>query len=258
MKKNLVIITKKIHTNKQYSSLLKRYCTYIARVFFSTIHHNQITQEWLIKNVTEKGFDELIKAHKNGEKIIMTSAHFGNWEIARDYFTKVHDLPLTVMYREQNNLKLSKLFYGHHRKNTNDNEITRKGKNSAHYRGNIKMIEKRSKTALKQMLQSITEGRIIVVLLDQKDIHSTTPIEFFDQEAFLPTAISRIAIKNGCKIFACHCTAQNFTLHCDAILDAKSFQNEVDLTREIFKTFEKWIAANPTNWYCLTHDLWKR
>ena len=236
-KKNLQTIQKTKLTNCEYSKLFKQYCGYITTVFLTASHQNKITKEWLERNVTGMNMQELISSHKNGEKVIIVSAHFGNWEIAQNYLSKVCKLPLTIMFREQNNILLSKVFYQN--------------------RQNIQMIEKRDKSSLKQMLSSLNNNRVLVILLDQKDKKNGSPIEFFGKKAMLPTAISRIAIKSQAKVFTCKTTASNFEISCEKVLDAKAFENEIELTKEIFTTFEEWIANNPTNWYCLTHNIWK-
>ncbi len=235
-KNNINIVSNKIFSNKEHLHLFKKYCTYITKVFFTTTHQNQFTKQWLENNVKEENFEQMLQAHKNGEKIIITSAHFGNWEIAQHYLTKVKNLPLTVMYREQNNIRVSKLLYNN--------------------RKDIQLIEKRNKSSLKQMLQSLNSGRIVIVLLDQKDSLNGSPIQFFGKTTMLPTAIARIAIKNQCKVFTCKCTAEHLTISCENAIESENFSDETILTQAIFKTFEKWISANPTNWYCLTHNIW--
>lgn len=236
-KKNLAIVTKQQPTAIQFSKMFQQYCSYAASVFLTTVHQNKLTKKWLENNVSHFNIQALIDAHKNGEKVIIASAHFGNWEIAQNYLSKVCNLPLTIMYREQNNTKLSKVFYQN--------------------RQNIQMIEKRDKSSLKQMLKAIESNRVVVVLLDQKDGKNGSQIEFFGTKSKLPTAIARIAIKSQAKVFTCKTTASNYQISCEEVIDAKSFENEIELTKAIFTTFEEWIANNPTHWYCLTHNIWK-
>lgn len=236
-KRNLKIITKKDATPAQQSALFKKYCSYATTLFLTTINEKKVTKKWLEQNVSSVNMNLLTESHARGEKIIIFSAHFGNWEVAQNYFAKVCNLPLTVIYREQNNAKLSKIFDTRH--------------------PNIQMVEKRDTSAMRKMLKSINENRVLIVLLDQRDHTSGTPIEFFGQKAMLPTAMARVAIKSQAKVFACKATASKFEISCDQVFDAKLFANEVELTTAIFATFEKWIVQNPTNWYCLTHNIWK-
>jgi len=236
-KKNLQIIQKIKLSNREYSKLFKQYCSYVTTLFLTAVHQNKITKKWLEKNVSNVHLSDIVESHKNGEKVMIISAHFGNWEIAQNYLSKVCKLPLTMLFRQQNNSKLSKIFDKRH--------------------GNVQMIEKRDKAAMKQMLKSLNENRVIVVLIDQRDAKNGTPIEFFGNKAMLPTAMARIAIKFQAKVFTCRASASNFEISCEKVLNAKNFENEVELTKEIFTTFEEWIFKNPTNWYCLTHNIWK-
>ena len=236
---NISIIKKKNIPNKK--QLFKQYCIYASKIFLQTFNPIKLTPQWLKKNIKENNLEELINSHKNGNKNIIISAHFGNWELAQNYLSKVHNLPLTILYRKQNNIKLNNIFY-QNRSN------------------NIELIEKRNRNSLKNMLQSLNNNRILVILIDQKDQSHGSNIQFFNKTAKIPTAISRIAIKQNCKIFLTHCTAQNFTIQCTKTIQANNFENspqgETKLTQEIFHEFEKWIDANPTNWYCLTHNIW--
>jgi|GEM_PF-6818092 len=236
-KKNLQIIQKQQLNNGEYSKLFKQYCSYVTTLFLTTIHEKKLTKQWLERNVSNINISDIVESYKNGDKIIIFSAHFGNWEIAQNYLAKVCKLPLTMLFRAQNNSKLSKIF------------DTR--------RRNIHMIDKRDKAAMRHMLKSLQNNRIVVVLLDQKDTKNGSPIEFFGKKAMLPTAMARIAIKSQAKVFTCVSTASNFEISCNEISNAHNFANEIELTKEIFTTFEDWISKNPTNWYCLTHNIWK-
>lgn len=242
LKKNIGIIYKQNFTPQQEDEIIKDYCSNTVKIFTESFAHKQMTEEWLKKNIQVSGAEKLAQAYKDGKKIILTSAHIGNWEVARQHFHTIYGIKMTVLYRKQNNTML-------------DEEYMK-------VRQHAELIEKRDKSALKKMIASLNERRMIVALLDQPDRTHGTPINLFGKKTYFPSAITKLAMRNDAVIFCgyCHRNPENqdtFTLTIEEPVQYNSNSTPEEVTQDIFRNFEKWIAKNPTQWFCMIQDIWK-
>ncbi len=241
--KNLEIVLNKKLSITEAKRLVKEYSSNIVRIFTEGLGQRQMTKQWLIKNVEVHNIERLLEAHRNGRKIIIPSAHIGNWEIAHKYLYEVYGIKTTIIYRKQNNIKI-------------DASYVKK-------RSHIELIEKRDPSALRKMVKSLASQHVLVVLLDQRNQTNGSPIEFFGITALFPTAISRLALKSNSDIYCgyCHRLPHNTHKFClsfeEQTIYGKNSTPET-ITHNIFKQFEKWITAHPTQWFCLIQDIWRK
>ncbi len=239
--KNLEIVLGRKISTKEAGTMVKEYCANIARIFTEGLGQRQMTKEWLVNHVSTKGINELIAMHKSGKTIIVPSAHIGNWEIAHKYLYEVHGIQTTIIYRKQNNLRLDHAYVKE--------------------RTHVELIEKRDPSALKKMLKSLNNNRILVILLDQRDQKNGEQIEFFGNKAPFATAIARLAIKNNAYIYCGHCYRlgnNKFILSTEKPIIPSEHSTPHGITQEIFNHFEQWIKNNPLQWFCLIQDIWKK
>ncbi len=242
LKKNIGIIYKEEFTEKQKDDIIKNYCSNIARIFTEGLGQKQMDKKWLTNNVTVTNLEQFINAYKQGRKIIIASAHIGNWEIAHKYLYEVYGINVTILYRKQNNIMLDEVYV----------------KNRRH----VELIEKRDKSSLKKMIKSLNDGRVVVVLLDQTDRTHGVPIQLFGKTTYFPSAITKLAIKNDAYIFCgyCHRNSENgntFGLSFEEPVIYDKTSTPQDITQKIFTIFEKWITKYPTQWFCLIQDIWR-
>lgn len=241
--KNFEIVCGKIPDERK-KIMAQKYCSNVARMFFESIGTSMMTKQWLKQNVITENLENLVSAYNKGEKIIIVSAHIGNWEIAHKYLCEVYNMKTAVLYRRQNNIKISDLFYTTHQNYT-------------------QMIEKRDPSALKKMLQSLKENKVIVVLLDQKDNTNGSPVRFFNHDVNFPKAIVRLAVKNNAQIHCGQCyrlesdsSKFHFKMENPIITDNNS--NEQEILQKIFNFIEIWIKEKPLQWFCMIQDMWKK
>lgn len=242
IKKNLQIVHNKKFFQKQLNIMVKDYCQNIATIFTEGFGQKQMTKQWLEENVSTKNLEVLVKLVKDGKKVIIPSAHIGNWEIAHKYLYEVCGIKVSIIYRKQNNEILDYAYVKE--------------------RSHVDLIEKRDPASLKKMLKSLNANRVIVILLDQR-VATGEKIQFFGKDAKFSTAISRLAIKNEVVLCCGYCKRtlnqiKPFSLVFEDGIDAKKENCATKLTQKTFNKFEKWIKESPTQWFCLIQDIWRK
>ena len=123
-------------------------------------------------------------------------------------------------------------------------------------------FDKSQKGALKKISKALENKKIVIVLLDQRDILNGEKIRVCGQEAILPTALIKYAMKSKCFIFSGVSYHKQNKTHIEgqAFLSEKDFQNKSakDIVQQMFDSFSIAIKKHPTQWYCLMHDLWRK
>ncbi len=223
-------ITKKCYKNLVY--------------FLADFIENQgITKEKLAKKITFENEEILKNALKNGEKIILITAHYGNWELIAlsmgAFFGK-----LTGVGRVLENDHL-------------DNILK---KNREQF--NIEMLKKNG--AMKGMIQALKNGRILGLLVDQNTAEKEgVLIDFFGKKARQSHGTALLARKFGAVIIPTFITTNDYKNYkitfYDKITPIKS--NDIDkdikkLTQKQSDAIEKAIRKKPDEWFWF-HKKWK-
>ncbi len=223
-------ITKKCYKNLVY--------------FLADFIENQgITKEKLAKKITFENEEILKNALKNGEKIILITAHYGNWELIAlsmgAFFGK-----LTGVGRVLENDHL-------------DNILK---KNREQF--NIEMLKKNG--AMKGMIQALKNGRILGLLVDQNTAEKEgVLIDFFGKKARQSHSTALLARKFDAVIVPAFITTNDYKNYkitfYDKITPIKS--NDIDkdikkLTQKQSDAIEKAIRKKPDEWFWF-HKKWK-
>lgn len=172
------------------------------------------------KLVTTQGYEHLDKGLKDGKGIIITTAHFGNWEVMGGYST-LRGYPLTVIARRIYYEKYDQLLV------------------SLRDRMKVKTIYRDS--SVKDMLRVLKNNGILGFVVDQ-DVDSVDGVfvEFFGKPAYTPTAPVRFALATGAPIIPALVVRRNGLYHHVIV--------EPPIALEIFEDKEKTLLVNTQKW----------
>ena len=85
-------------------------------------------------------------------------------------------------------------------------------------------------------------------------------INFFDEIALTTTLPAQLSNKFNLDIIPVYIERDendNFKIEFQKIIEAKNFQNKLELTKELNRILEKMIVRNPGQWIW-THNRWKQ
>lgn len=137
-------------------------------------------QEEVRRRVEVVGYDEVEKAVAQGNGVILSSGHFGNWEFA-GAAAIVYGIPLEVVFQRQRN----PLFNADIVANRN--------------RLGIRLIDR--KEAPKKVLRALRSGGVVGLIGDQNVRRGGVFVDFFGKPAATARGTALFALRTGAPIF---------------------------------------------------------
>lgn len=223
-------ITKKCYKNLVY--------------FLADFIENQgITKEKLAKKITFENEEVLKNALKNGEKVILITAHYGNWEL----------IALSIGAFFGKATAVGRVLEGKHL-----NKVLKKNREQF----DIELLDKNG--AMKGMIKALKNGRILGLLVDQNTAEKEgVLVDFFGKKARQSHSTALLSRKFGAVIIPLFITTddyKNFKItFYDKITPVKSDDIDKDileLTQKQSDTMEKAIRKKPDEWFWF-HKKWK-
>jgi KDO2-lipid IV(A) lauroyltransferase len=175
----------------------------------------------------------ILDALKSKRKIILITAHYGNWEYGNTFFPLKY-APTTMVGRPMNNKYLNKELDETRTKN------------------NTQMLTKRE--AGKGLVKAIKANRVLGFVIDQHN-GDGIDVEFFGHKVMQADVASRLAIKFDALIIPLFFTMDSFGKYTAKFYDAiehKDFDDEnkmLNLTQKQADIMEAHINKNPEQWF---------
>jgi len=202
---------------------------------YEFIENPTLNLEELDKKIEVKNEDIILNAIKDNRKIILVSAHYGNWEYITSYISLKYK-PTTMVGRKMNNKFFNK-----------DMENNRNKHNS-------EMLPKAG--SAKGLMKALKNGRIIGLATDQHIISSKgLTINFLGHKAIQVDSTARLAIKFNAVIIPVFFEMKNFRKYtikfCDKIEPSECIsENKVlEITQKEANAMSKQILENPDQWF---------
>ena len=117
---------------------------------------------------------------KHGKGLIMISGHFGNWELTAYGVSKIYEIPISVIVKEQTNKRVDE------------------GINNIRTSGGNRMIDMRN--SLREILTAIKNNGVVAMLGDQSAPKENIKVNFFIDGVPTYEGTARIAIKTGAEV----------------------------------------------------------
>ena len=236
IQKNLNIFSRNISQleKKQISkNMWKNYgMTFIEYIFLDYLRKNN-------SHIEMTGEENLINVIKNNKPVIFISGHFANFELMSMEITK-RNIKLATIYRPLNNIFLNPLMEYLRKKYVCKNQI-KKGINGV--RETIEYIKKKYSIAL-MIDQRVSEGE---------------KINFFGKPALTTSLPAQLSTKYDLGIIPVYIERDKnnrFKIEFQNEINPKSFEDKLELTKELNRVLEKMITRNPNQWIW-THNRWK-
>lgn len=207
------------------------------------VRNQGISREKLLEKVVFKNEEILTDALKRNEKIILVTAHYGNWELVSLAIAAKFG-PLTIVGRKLDSQTMNKIL----NKNRQQFDIT--------------LLDK--KGAMKEMIQVLKQNRMLGLLVDQNTSDKEgVLVDFFGKPVrHTPSAaiLSRRFDATIIPVFISSDDTHKYTLtFFEAFKTEKSENKEQDILDSVqkqAKITEKIIRQKPQEWFWL-HKRWK-
>jgi len=212
-----------------YQNLLHGIAGFIKR-------EGQNRQE-ILKNIHFENREILDDLLKKEEKVILVTAHFGVWEILPSAIALGFDIPLSTVGRELDSQLMQKYL--------------KKGREQV----GVELINKRG--ALKGMIKSMGQGRILGLLVDQSiPKRLSEDVIFFGKTATQTPSVSILSRKFNAKIIPIYITSHDFKQHTitcyPPIMIDENLSKEEDIKRlnqAQADILESVIKKRPDEWF---------
>lgn len=226
---------------EEKADLLDKVWLNLGMVFGEFLHIGILSKKKINKiiNIDEGAklmIEKMIAAQKEGRGGIITSAHFGNWEVGLRYMID-KGVRIRALYRPLNNTYVNWLM-----------KKIRTGSNIA-----------KGRDGSREIIQEIKKGSFVVILADQK-VTGGLPIKFFHDDALTTESIAKIVTKYDVDLVMAKVTrvgeSSNFEFGLENV-EVSEYSSSRDVTKLITNKIEDWVRDCPEQWFWV-HDRWKK
>lgn len=203
---------------------------------YEFIENPTLSLEELEKKISLEGEEFILQAIKHDRKIILVSAHYGNWEYITSYISLKYK-PTTMVGRHMNNHYLNEELEANRNKH------------------NSQMLLKAN--SAKGLMRALKEGRIIGLATDQHiDPKKGVIIDFLGQKASQVDSSARLALKFDAVIipvFFIQNSFRNYIIKFYQPIDVRDYQLKEDkeqlITQKEADAMSCQILLKPENWF---------
>ncbi len=229
---------------RQRRSLVRRTFARFGEVFWELVLFPRIARSPVEAWAEVHGLNHLQGALAEGRGALVTSGHFGNWELVALIQGKLGH-PMAMVTRPLDNPWLERWL-----------------ERLRGLTGN-RVIHKRQ--ALRQVLPALARGEAVALMIDQNARGERGIfVDYFGHPASTSAALGLLSLKRNCPIvpvFSVPLGAGRYRIHYEAPLrprpDAADLDQEVErLTRAATSRLEEWTRRHPPLWLWL-HQRWR-
>lgn len=238
---NLDIMFGKSKTLEEKNAIIKQTYKVLVYNLYEFIQNQTQDLAGYEAKITLQNDQVLKDAIANDRKIILVTAHFGNWEYGNTFIPLKYNKATTMVGKPMRN----KYFNGELKDTRTSNDT--------------EMLDR--KNAGKGLVKALKQDKILGLVIDQHDSKGID-VEFFGKKCKMIESTSRLAIKFDAVLiplfFRCDGFEKYTALFGDPI-EPKDFkgENQVEnLTYKQAQVMEDVIRQNPENWF-LQHRRWK-
>tara|TARA_B100000963_G_C22450849_1_gene591030 strand:- start:252 stop:893 length:642 start_codon:yes stop_codon:yes gene_type:complete len=189
-----------------------------------------------VKIIGKEILNDIVNQKK---QVIFISGHFANFELMSMEITK-SGVQLATIYRPLNNFFLNPFMEYIRKKYVCKNQI------------------KKGRKSMREILHYIDNKQCLALMIDQR-LSEGEKLDFFQKEALTTTLPAQIAIKYGLDIvpvFIERTINNNFIMQVHKPINAKNFNNKIEVSKKLNRLLENMIIKNPNQWIW-THNRWK-
>jgi KDO2-lipid IV(A) lauroyltransferase len=243
IKTNLDFAYGKAMDNKEKDRIIKKCYKNLVYFLADFIQNQGITKEKLKQKITFENENILKEALEKKERVILVTAHYGNWEL----------IALSIGAFFGSATAIGRTLDGKYL-----NKILKKNREQF----NIELLDKNG--AMRGMIKALLKGRILGLLVDQNTAENEgVLVNFFGKKARQTHSTALLARKFNAVIIPLFITTDDYKNYkitfYDKITPVKSDDMEkdiVELTQKQSDAIEKAIKNKPDEWFWF-HKKWK-
>jgi len=228
---------------KEKEHIVKMTYFHLLNVLIDFIRNQGISKEDLLSKVTFENEKVMLDAINSGSKIILLTAHYGNWELLPLSLAAKYG-PLTGVGRKLDSSVMDKILK----------------KNREQF--NIEMLDK--KGAMRDMISVLKNDRMLGLLVDQNTSENEgILVDFFEKPARHTPSAAILARRFSALIIPAFITTDdniNYTItFYEPIITEKTEDKNKDILESVqkqAKITEDIIRKKPEEWFWL-HKRWK-
>ena len=167
-------------SDKEINEIVKGCYVNVITVIAEFFYMRKLPVERLQKLLKVKNIELMQEKLNHGKGLIMISGHFGNWELTAYGVSKIYEIPISVIVKEQTNKRVNE------------------GINNIRTSGGNRMIDMRN--SLRDILTVIKNNGIVAMLGDQSAPKENIKVKFFLDGVPTYEGTARIAIKTGAEV----------------------------------------------------------
>jgi KDO2-lipid IV(A) lauroyltransferase len=230
---NLDFVYSDTITDDEKYNIIKNTYKNLVYNLYEFIENQTLDLDGFEKKITLKNEKVIINAIKSKRKIILITAHYGNWEYGNTFFP-LRYLPTTMVGRPMNNKYLNE-------------EL-----NKTRTRNNTQMLTKRE--AGRGLVKAIKAGRVLGFVIDQHN-GDGIDVEFLGHKVMQADVASRLAVKFDALIIPLFFNMEEFgkyTAQFYEAIDHRSIANEdkiKELTQVQADIMSRHILNKPEQWF---------
>ncbi len=227
---NLDLVYKATLSEDRKKEIIKNSYKNLVYNLYEFIENPTLNLEALEKKITVENEYIILDAIKNDKKIILISAHYGNWEYITSYISLKYR-PTTMVGRPMNN------------------DYFNKDMNNNRNKHNSEMLNKKGSAS--GLMRALKKGRMIGLAIDQHVSNKKgIDVEFLGHKALMTDSTSRIANKTGAIILPVYFIKDDFRKYTIKFCQAIGSDNTIEeLTQMQADSMSKQILEKPDDWF---------
>jgi KDO2-lipid IV(A) lauroyltransferase len=229
-KANLDLVYKDKISEDRKKEIIKNSYKNLVYNLYEFIENPTLNLEQLEEKITVENESVVLDAIKNNKKIILISAHYGNWEYITSYISLKYK-PTTMVGRPMNN------------KYFNKDMINNRNKH------NSEMLNKKGSAV--GLMRALKKNRMIGLAIDQYVSKNKGQIvEFLGQKTYMTDSTSRIALKTGAVILPVYFIRDDFRTYTVKFVEPIESKGTIaELTQLQADSISKQIFDKPDDWF---------
>lgn len=229
------VYSNKIDQNQKYKIINEAYENLVYNIF-EFVKNQYLTYEELKDKIEIENEDVLRKEVESGKKIILITAHYGNWELISSFFS-MHFKPITVVGRPLKNKYL--------------NDDLRRIRNT----NNSEMVDK--KGSAKALLKALKSDRMVGLVIDQSvNSRDGVKVDFLGKPATQSDSASRLSLKMDAVIIPVFTQRTSFGKYKCIIKEVIEVPKDLELKEQIVEYTQRQadiiseqIFEKPGDWF---------
>ncbi len=216
----------------------------LGRNAVETVNLKRIRNDVNIR-ITHEGKEYVDQALSLGKGAILLSAHAGNWELMA-CFMAWSGYTVNAVARQASDGRLNRILLRF-----------REGES-------LRVIQRDSPTAGRQLLKAIKNNELILILIDQDTRVKGVMADFFGKKANTPAGPATLARRRAVPVVACHIYRVSDKEHRLVtrppfeIVQTDDIPKDIETNTEIFNSvIEQFIREHPEQWVW-HHRRWRR